>query len=422
MAMAPPPRRRQLGEPENMRPCKLIRKHPNYPYTGTSNREYFRHFQAMNDVTGSKTEDHPVIQTKVIYFPSFVNKFTVNTGSPVGPATWNAFPYWVPPTKNSISYYRLRDSIVFPQYTWGSNRYHDFCVEAIASLTQQVPDVLDVPHLLQDVISLRSLVKQVGMILRKLKKLLSIAGLYRPSRSHQTLRQLVGEGSNAYLLNEFGIKPLISELEGMFVSFKPALKRLEFLRQTQGSAFTAHYSKVEQVILADQDWGLADGVCMGTSHIWLRGLQGEIKYTATARVKNTLRGLDRCDAGLKTILAALGAQNLVVFLWDLVPFSFVIDWNYSLDAALKRYFTLSPFGGELKIIRSCTSLKCEISGSLYVEGPDLVDGPLSLGRVIKHSYERENGIRADLNWFKPFESLAPKQLGLLTALVSQRVA
>lgn len=420
--MLPPPRRRQLGDPGVTKPCKLVRKHQFYPYTGTTQRYYFQAFQAMNDCVGSVTENHPVIQTKVLFFPSFVNKWTINTGSPVGVATWNAFPYWVPPTTNSIHYQRIRDKIVFPDYSWGSERYHDFSVAAIASLTQQIPDVIDVPHLLQDVLTLRGLVKQVGQVARRLKKLLSIAGLYRPSKSHQTLRQLVGEGANAYLLNEFGIKPLLGELESAFASLEPAFSRLEFLRQTAGSAFTAHYSESDQVVLADQDWGLADGVSMGTCHLWCRELQGRMKYTATARVKNTLRGLDRADAGLKTVLAALGGQNMVVFLWDLVPFSFVIDWNYSVDAALKRYFTLSPFGGELKIIRSCVSQKCEVSGKLYVEGNQLTDGPISVGTVIKHSYERENGLRADLNWFRPFESLTPKQLGLLTALVSQRVA
>lgn len=416
-------RHRQRGMDTIDGKVTLIRTHPRYPYKGTRTSWFFYHIEVMDDCKGSLRENHPVKHTWCRLNNECITSWDVDSGLPGGVAHWNAIPFWIPPTSNAIHYYRINTLLSLPaQYDWSSEKYHDFAVNALASMTQQVPDIIDLPHLLQDILSMRGLCRQIGAILAKLRNILNVAGFGPFRRKGKTLREIVKALADAHLINQFGIQPLLDELQGLFVSFEPLWSRVKFLQRTQGQVFMARYSESIGFTKPDLMLGTADGTSMGTSKLWMRQCQGEAKYTAVGRIKNQLTGLDRASAGVSSLLASLGGQNAIVFLWDLVPFSFVIDWNYSVDSALKRYFTLNPFGGHLKVLSATSSIKTSANAVITVEGDQLTGGPMKFGTISKGSYERLLGIRADLNWFKPFSVLTPQQLGLLSALVTQRLA
>jgi len=309
-------------------------------------------------------------------------------------------------------------------YERGSNRWEEFLANAFKSVTEQVPVVIDVPHLLQDIFTLKGLIKQCRKLLLKLWKILSNIGAYGGHYANLlTLRKIMARAkdlSNGYLIYQFGVKPLIREVESLFGGTVSLLKRLDFLRRTKGSVFTARYSESVSYSYTDRNLGLADVYGFRNSEMHLRNIQGKILYTCTARIKNDLVDLDDLFAGVKLYLAGLGGNTAVVFLWDLVPFSFVVDWFANVSGVLEKYATLNPFGGELKVLSADTSFKKDCTADLTIEGDQLVESPIPYGTLRLQQYDRQPGLDCGLNIFSPLSSLTPHQLGILSALIIQR--
>ena len=199
-----------------------------------------------------------------------------------------------------------------------------------------------------------------------------------------------------------------------------SLTRVAFLRKTQGTIFPAHYT--ENIPLSGEDRLLcvADDMCLAGTQMWLRNVKGAITYGCSAKVKNGITGLDGLFADAKVFLAACGSRSISAFVWDLVPFSFVVDWVFNVSGLLERYAAIESFKGELQIVSAGTSFKKVFSGDLSLEGSALTNGSMKWGSVKISQYDRQAGLDCGVNVFGPLSDLSSKQLTILTALLGQR--
>lgn len=416
-------RMRQKGNPLEDVVVKIRRlSPPGYEFEYSELRHWSSYWEQMSDNLGPKSVYHAVKHDKMSFRIEKLRAWEIDAGSPVGFSEYTASPYWVPRSPYLFTFSNAISWLDSSGYERGSERWQDFTARAFESITEQIPEAIDLPNMLRDLFTLKGLVKQCGNLGLRVIKIFSDMRAYRGAFSHLlTLRQLMKNVSDGFLINEFGIKPLISEFTGLLSKVASVLRKLLFLRRTQGSVFTARYAESIPLSGETRDLGLADDVGMADSKIWLRDCSGSVSYNCSARVKNELIGLDGFFADVKTALAALGSRTISSFLWDLVPFSFVVDWVFNVSGLLDRYASVKPFSGDLKIVSAGTSFKKVVSGKLTVEGPSLVMGKLTIGDVFITHYDRQPGLDTGVNVFGPLSELSSKQLAILSALVTQRV-
>lgn len=419
-------RHRKRGMDYEIVPITLHGTRPLYPNIDvTEERCLFQRVEEIWDNPGSKKDFHDCKHIMIDCKPSRnLTSWHLDVSNlPGAYPNWSCRPFWVPRAaflvhKNSVTSWLNSD-----QYDIGTGRWREFTSRAFDSITEQVPTVIDVPNLLRDIFTLKGLVRQCANLCSKLWGLLKAVGAFARQHYVQTLslRKLLKNVADGYLIHQFGIKPFIREIEQLMGGTAAILKRLDFLRRTQGSVFPARYTESVEFTKPDQQLALADAYGFSNSTIWLRSVQGVVKYACTAKVKNNLVGLDDFLAGIKIYLAALGGQDVVKFLWDLVPFSFVIDWNYNVSGLLDRYASVQPFSGSLEVVSAGTSFKKMCTGTLRIEGPAMTyEGYLDYATLHYKEYQRHAGLDIGFNYIKPFSALTPHQLGVLSALVIQR--
>lgn len=387
-------------------------------------RCYFSLLEDIWDCPGSKKDYHAVKHHVVKFSPEHLSKWDLDvSGLPGAYPTWTCRPFWVPRTPYLLKASNVLEWLDSTDHDIGSSHWKDFLAHAFDSVTEQVPDVVDIWNLGRDIFTLKGLARQVGHLLDKLWALLKAAGAFAKRHFVQTLtlRQLVKNIADAYLLNEFGIKPVIREVVSLATKTVSIMKRLDFLRRTQGSVFTARYAESFPYTKGDETLDLADAYGFSNSVIRLTDVEGLVKYTCTAKVKNELFGLDDTLAALAGYLHAFRVDRIATFVWDLVPFSFVVDWFANISGLLDRYVSLNAFQGELKVISAGTGFKKVCSGNLVIHGSALPDGDILYGRLYLKQYERRTGIERGMDFFSSPTDLTPKQLDVLSALITQRV-
>jgi hypothetical protein len=144
-------------------------------------------------------------------------------------------------------------------------------------------------------------------------------------------------------------------------------------------------------------------------------------YTASALIRNSLSGGD-LDGLLGQIYAFTRASGLgrgAEFLWDLVPFSFVVNWFARVDKWLRNNVDV---GGYLNILRfedGGVSFKRTFSSIVTIEGGGL-SAPEIAGYVYLTDYQRQLGLAIDGSIATLKGSLTPSQWAVLTALFGQR--
>lgn len=418
-------RHRRYGSAYQLIPVDLTGRRPLSPdFRVVEDRCYFDRLSEIWDCRGSKRDYHPCKQTTVYFSQGHFSDWELDvTGSPGTYPSWKCYPFWIPRSPYLFTSDSVKSWLNSEEFDQESGRWQQFTAAAFESITQQTPEIVDLPNLLRDIFTLKGLFRQIVGLLRKLWKLLQQAGGFLRQHFVQTLtlRQILKNCADGYLINEFGIQPLIREVIGLATKSVTALRRLEFLRKTQGSVISARYAESQPFEKGDVELGVADAYGFGNTLLKLKGISGVIKYTCTAKVKNDLKGLNDFLSGVKIYLGALRVGNLATFVWDLVPFSFVVDWFANVSGLLDRYASVSPFSGELKVLSAGTGFKKVCSGEVVLYGPLLKDGEISLGRLYYKEYERRAGLDTTMDFLSSLSALTPKQLKVLTAIVLQRL-
>lgn len=403
----------------------LTGKYPPYhpDITVVEERCLFTHSERIWDCPGSRREFHPVKHEVVSFRAAKLTNWDLDiSGSPGTYPEWRATPFWIP----RLPYVFTADSVVSylnsNEFDMGSDAWEDFTAAAFDSLTQQTPETVSLLNLVWDIATLKGLLKQAAKVCKKIWKCLKSIGAFNGLHFIQTLtlRRLLKNVADGFLISEFGFKPLIRELEALATRTVSIMKRLEFLRKTQGAVIGAKYARSHTFTKGDVELGLADDWGFKAATYHLTGIRGHVKYTCTAKVKNDLVGLDDLCAGIRMYLKSLGLGNVATFLWDLVPWSFVVDWFANVSGLLDRYASVDAFQGELKVLSAGTGFKKSVTADVVLRG-STVRGELPHGQLFFKQYIRQAGLDRALNLFSPIASLTPKQLEVLSALIAQRL-
>lgn len=216
---------------------------------------------------------------------------------------------------------------------------------------------------------LKSLVETPLNIFRKLKNL---------PKGTFTFRDLLKSVSQQHLSNSFGFIPTVADLTGLFDVFYATTTRFHDLWHNQGKVLTSHWTPGEEQdssnLSIEDDWvtpGLAAGPWVGSPTWRVSGSHVsscERKFTVTVKYQYTITDafgnyIEKDLALVGAYFDALGLQLNPAILWDLVPFSFVVDWFVNVGDMLENLGkrNLEP---SVTVLDCCYSVK-EKTQTLY---------------------------------------------------------
>jgi hypothetical protein len=305
---------------------------------------------------------------------------------------------------------------------YNSPAFGNFCSDAFYALTDQMPPVVDGLHIVQDLLTLRGLARSILSIFKRIRSAIGGPGSSAiwgrgAGNSFAAISKLLAD---AHLTQAFGIQPLIREMKTLGDGFYALSRRIQFLRDTQGHRFITHYKKSHVPSWKPSTY--FTGGVPEAPQLWIaRPIAGRVTYVATVSVHNRLEGLEGFSAELSSFLASFGLGRSASFAWDLVPFSFIIDWLVPVSKWLDKHATISPFRGRLVIEQAGHSIKGQFAWDIAFHPAAAFGNPEQhLGRLVYSSYDRGLGLPADASALLS-GSLSAHQLAILASLVFQRV-
>jgi len=128
-----------------------------------------------------------------------------------------------------------------------------------------------------------------------------------------------------WLALQYGWKPLLSDINGAIIALAELMSDPgeDVVRTAKGSGKTVQKQKME----------------LGTSSSWYQKT-GMLETTTYSRCKIGFRY--RVDSQLKAFLAQTGFTNPINLAWEVLPYSFVVDWFIPIGPYLE---TLSAYDG-----------------------------------------------------------------------------
>lgn len=227
---------------------------------------------------------------------------------------------------------------------------------------------------------------------RGVKLLVDLArkGLFTPKTPIGKLRSTLRTSADTFLGYNFGIKPAIDEVINIFTAHSRVQSRLNFLRQNAGQYVPV---RVRHTLPSDI---FNQGDPTGTSEVRILCESKETTgvISCQAQVRNDLS----FSEDWKAYVQHFGLHKVIGLGWELVPFSFVIDWISNVGDYINRY-TTPALGSPFYNIRGVThSVKqevvevCKISKDTRVSnwvGQNLnLSKALEVGRMTSSTYKR----------------------------------
>ena len=163
--------------------------------------------------------------------------------------------------------------------------------------------------------------------------------------AHATIRGIVLKVANGHLAYKFGIAPLLSDIEKTWKFVKNAKAKLS--KYQKGKPI--RLSKTFPVTGTVDGTVVGLGAASGGKYRWegkpsLGIFTGESRYVVL--LKPNLRGPRKLLGDLNDLVNRFGPSGPTAFAWELVPFSFVVDWFVDLRSVLRGFdqlFGVNPF-------------------------------------------------------------------------------
>jgi hypothetical protein len=227
----------------------------------------------------------------------------------------------------------------------------------------------------------------------------------------------------AHLTKVFGWENVLSDLGTLSHILDDCKSRIDYLRKTYGIptrlGFSRrniydlphgldHYTQYDPVGTGSPNWG---------SRAVLESFS--VDFRATCWIQQTLDDLDGISAWIRVIAGRLGLDNPVKLFWQVLPFSFVVDWFTHVSTRLDHLTRVNP-GTGWNVDRFTWSLRYNFSWRLS----QVADKGLSSDREIQivnvpvTQYIRALGLPVDTGLLDLFnlslhQQLLLAELGLL---------
>jgi hypothetical protein len=222
-------------------------------------------------------------------------------------------------------------------------------------------------------------------------------------------------GAAGHLTWSFAVKPLMLDVQSLAATLNTLADRLAWLRKHQGKPVKVTFRKDVTDIARPSDtytyWGTGQA----------EHLVDDVKatYTAYALVTYDIADLNDLELKARILARSFGVDNPLGVLWELTPFSFVLDWIVKVGDFLA---SLTP-----KVQLPITFLDCGWTYKLHLTTHDRIvyywpyptgSTPLTITRI-RH-FKRGVGIPAQ---FSSLDLGDPglSQLALAMSLFIQKV-
>lgn len=299
-----------------------------------------------------------------------------------------------------------RLSVVTPT-DWRSN-----APRAIAAMWPEVKSIVSTLNFTIEI-------PQTKDLARLLPRLVRLARNKRKS----TLRKLLAGSSDALLASEFGIRPLIGDLQALASVISHAKKEVNRLLSNEGKELVSHYRMGVPVDGSRTDTIQPYNDTLGNKFDVTRVYTSAASvYTGTLRYSIKFDSKMRAHAHTLGLLDALGLQFNPKFVWDAIPWSFVIDWVAKVGNLLEQLKT-SNLAPQVIITDYCHSYKRQFSIEQFiafgVTNPQKF--PAALVSTWAYSYYIREPAVPNTSLYLYGSGLSPRETILGVALALQRL-
>lgn len=169
------------------------------------------------------------------------------------------------------------------------------------------------------------------------------------------------KSSNAYLAYTFGVKPAINDIKDAIDAHQKVSSRLNYLRRNAGLFVPIRAKKEIPSVLGSEPPEITPGLSDDLK--WFTA-----KHSSTAVI--SALGRVRSDLSHGSDWAAylqyFGVNKVIGLAWELIPFSFVVDWFTNAQERLNSLTRLHIGDGPFVEFRNiCHSVKLHHSENLY---------------------------------------------------------
>jgi len=268
---------------------------------------------------------------------------------------------------------------------------------ALRSMLPLIKAELSLPNSLYEL-------KDFESLPRTLKGLLKL-GKHAVLASRAVLRELVPKGADAYLQAEFNIKPLISDIHGIYRALSRVEKRINDFVTRAGRVQTKHWmfrwtEYSDSTDMADQDQWLCPSYILYPVDLY--SLRRSVYYEPTEfhaeieyNYNYTQYQLEH--ARVLALLDALGFNWNPAVIWNAIPWSFLVDWTIGVSRWLDQ-FKVALMEPQINIHRYLWSVKRKrritcwkmISSRVHCAEPHTSE--IRLPIVYQSAYRRQTGL------------------------------
>lgn len=230
------------------------------------------------------------------------------------------------------------------------------------------------------------------------KFFLSVRLLGLEKKNLGTIARMVRNSSNAYLSYNFGVKPAIGEIKACLSAHQKVQQRLDFLSKYSGSYVPIRVRQKLSSAVGDPYEPPSYPIVTQSTYQKVYSERSSIATIgAWGRVREDLNWNDVW----KAYLQYFGINKVVGLAWELIPYSFVIDWFTNAQERINK-ISRTRIGDPFAEIRSISASVTEETKSLVYLLPGfdysisayttVPNGKKILAEISQKSYTRFNTI------------------------------
>jgi hypothetical protein len=288
---------------------------------------------------------------------------------------------------------------------------YDLYMSALPSIKQKMDEsfanfAIDAPKLK----SVPGLVRKLGDVPKILRAIARKSTNLRRARNARELARLIAKSNLTF---QFGLVPLLEEVQSMYKIARSVCKEVNTLKARADKVHTIHRRSNGYCNSVSGDTAVQSGpyiTCNGTTaSSWYshseRSVEGDVRCL---KIRYKYRMPEFPDWFTKTLgtMDALGLNFNPNIIWDAARYSFVVDWFIKVSPWLRQF--QRPLLSPGVTVYSCIhSRKLTVRDRSEIKSSDGFAPWVCMDRVTK-TYERVRGTppmsslrtAMDMNWFK----------------------
>jgi len=320
----------------------------------------------------------------------------------------------------------LIDGLIHPSYFYGANPESFANMDPVdwGTLVAEVGNQVDGAMQSRSnlIVSAVEIGKTVKMLRNPFNLIKSTKKLGIPKKA--VLRDLTKRSASAWLEWRYGWSNLVADTIAIASVMDEAIAHREFLLKYVGKDRPIHAREVVEKVVDVPYHNSTYLSYMPLVEMIPRNFR--IKRTATfgcAVLNQSYGNVFELPALIKQ---RLGVNKIAEAVWDLVPFSFVVDWFVNvqkimgIDPTLWARHDIRYLGHSLKL-ESCIDIDFKCSFPAYAEVPEVTKTCSVQGSVGNISYSRSEGFPSGYDTYGVFGNLRKINIADGAALIVQRV-